>query len=98
MRSLARSLVRHGKIKTTATRAKAIRPFIEKMVTRWKKSNIQAARLTRHSLSEGSASERKHVKDFFSRYALRDGGYTRITKLPRRSSDGSSMAVIEFIK
>jgi len=96
MRSLAVSLVRDEKIKTTETKAKALRPYIEKLVTKARNKDLASRRLVVSRL--GSPEEgKKLVEDIAPRYAERAGGYTRITKLTPREGDASSMAIIEFV-
>ncbi len=96
LNSLARSLVLHEKIETTEPKAKEIRPFVEKMVTSGKKGTVAA----RRSLSTliGKNAAKKMVDDLSKKYEKRTGGYIRITKTGRRISDGSKMAIIEFVK
>ncbi len=96
LRSLARSLVRHGQIKTTTAKAKELRPLVEKLVTQSKKDNLASARLVRSRLG-GALETKKLVKEIAPRYAERSGGYTRIVKLPNRTSDGSAMSIIQFV-
>ncbi len=96
LRSLARSLIERGHITTTEAKAKELRPFIEKLVTKGKKDTVSAHRLlTARLLSKTGA--KKLITDVSSKYQKRNGGYTRITKFPRRSGDASPMARIEFI-
>ncbi len=95
MKSLALSLILKGKIKTTDAKARSLRPFVEKMVTKGKKETLASRR---ELVSEvGALGANKIVKDLSHKYADRKGGYTRITKLQARLSDGSLMAVIEFV-
>lgn len=95
IRSLAVSLVRDGKIQTTEEKAKALRPFIERLVTNGKKQNLAARRGIIKIV--GTDSARKILSTISPKYATRNGGYTRITKLVRRESDGAKQAVIEFV-
>ncbi|MDQ3089911.1 MAG: 50S ribosomal protein L17 [bacterium] len=95
MRSLAYSLVIKGKIKTTEAKAKELRPFVEKLVTMGKKDTL-ASRRTLDS-RVGPEAAKKIATSLSKTYMDRAGGYTRITKLVRRPSDGSKMAVIEFV-
>ncbi len=95
LKSLALSLVLHGKITTTDAKARELRPYAEKMVTQGRSDTVTARRLL--SAKIGLPGTLKLIKDISPRYAKRAGGYTRITKLPRRKSDGSLMAVIEFV-
>lgn len=96
LRSLARSLIKHGKIKTTEAKAKALRPLVEKMVTRARTGGLSNRRLLISRLG-AEAEVKKLLDEIGPRYTDRLGGYTRITKLPPRTSDGSPEAVIEFV-
>lgn len=96
LRSLAVNLIARGKIKTTTARAKELRPLIEKMVTRARTGDLTARRLLLARLGRPEAM-RKLITDVAPRYLTRTGGYTRITKLPARLSDGSPQALIEFV-
>lgn len=95
LKSLAVSLVEKGKIKTTEAKAKELRPFIEKLITLGKDESLAKRReiVSRVGVPSGN----KIVKNISPKYKDRNGGYTRITKLPARLSDGSLMAVIEFV-
>jgi|SRR5579872_2555970 len=95
MKSLAYSLILKEKIKTTDAKARELRPFAEKMITLAKKNNMASRRILVSRV--GSEAARKLMKDLSPRFANRSGGYTRITKLPARPSDGSLMAVIEIV-
>lgn len=93
--SLARSLVLHQKIETTEPKAKALRPFVEKLVTKAKLNNVAVKRDLRTKVG-GDAT--KVLTDTLSKkYEDRKGGYLRITKTKTRVSDGSKMAIIEFV-
>ena len=95
LRSLAQALVIREKIKTTEAKAKELRPFVEKLVTRSKTNNIVTKRFLNTEVGlEGS----KKLTDVLGpKFKTRTGGYTRITKLPKRVSDGSAMSQIEFV-
>lgn len=95
MKSLALSLVVNGKIKTTDAKARELRPMVEKMVTESKKGTVASRRSLVSKI--GSIGADKLANDLSAKYKNRAGGYTRITKLPARLSDGSLMAVIEFV-
>ncbi len=97
MRSLALNLIEHGRIETTQTRAKALRPYVEKMVTIAKKGDLAAVRLLVARLGGQESAAQKLVQDIAPRYADRNGGYTRILKLQHRKSDATAMALIEFV-
>ena len=96
MRSLARNLIAKEKIKTTEARAKELRPFIEKMVTKGRIGTLASRRgiISTLGTEEGV---KKLCDDISPRYKDRNGGYTRIIKLPRRPGDASKMAIIEFV-
>lgn len=100
MRSLLVALITEEKIKTTETKAKALRPIVEKMVTRAKTDTLHSRRIILSRLSNNDTLMTKLFSEIAPRYMERDGGYTRITKVASRSAlaDASSMAVIEFVK
>lgn len=97
LRSLARSLVMHERISTTEAKAKALRPFVERLVTYAKENTLASRRRTKTRLGDDSA-----VKKLFDsigpRYATRSGGYTRVVKRTKRgSSDARKLAYIAFV-
>jgi len=94
--SLARSLVLHQKIETTEPKAKELRPFVEKLITKGKLQTVAARRSINEKI--GPKATKILVDTLAKEYADRKGGFTRITKSKRRLSDGSKMAIIEFIK
>ncbi|MDO8521364.1 MAG: 50S ribosomal protein L17 [bacterium] len=93
------ALITHKKITTTETRAKALRGKIEKLVTRARRGALADQRLLLSRLLNNKAIVQKLMKDIAPKYKERKGGYTRITKLGRRSGkgDASALATIEFI-
>src|SRR3989344_1341793 len=95
LRSLAYSLALKGKIKTTEPKAKELRPYMEKLVTLGKKETLAARRLLESRV--GKEAAKKIVTDLSPAYKGRAGGYTRITKMVRRASDGAPMAYIELV-
>ena len=94
---LALSLIAHGQITTTEAKAKELRPFMEKLVTKSKDGTLASQRLVVSRLSNKSDEVKKLFDEIVPKYKDRDGGYTRIVKMPARLSDGSPMAVIEFV-
>lgn len=98
LNSLARNLIIKEKIKTTEPKAKELRPFVEKLVTRAKKGDMATKRLLKARLSSRGGEIKKLFEVLAKRYSDRNGGYTRIFKMGARKSDGAKMAVIEFIK
>lgn len=97
IRSLAVALLTHESIKTTEARAKELRPYIEKLITLGKSGTIEARRVIRARLGNQESLANKMVDTLSPRYKDREGGYTRITKLPHRKGDASPMAIIEFV-
>lgn len=95
MKSLALALVLEGKIKTTDAKARELRPFVEKMITTGRLGTVASRRNLVSQI--GSIGALKITKDISPKYADRKGGYTRITKLPARLSDGSLMAIVELV-
>jgi len=98
LRSLAISLVKHGKIKTTEAKAKELRPFIEKLVTKAKAGDLSSRRILSSRLGSGGVdATKKLVDEIAPKYKEREGGYTRVVKMTQRGGDGSSVAQIEFV-
>lgn len=95
--NLATSLFQHGRIKTTETKAKRLRPFAEKMITLGKRGDLHARRQVMRTIHDKSV-----VHELFTaigpRFENRQGGYTRITKLGPRKGDNAPMAVIELVE
>lgn len=97
MNSLALNLIVREKIKTTLPKAKELRPFIEKLVTRAKKGDVATRRTVIASLSGRSREVKKLFEVIAPKYADKKGGYTRVVKLGVRVADGAPMAIIEFV-
>ncbi|MFA6459446.1 MAG: 50S ribosomal protein L17 [Candidatus Paceibacterota bacterium] len=97
LRSLARNLIRDSRIQTTLPKAKELRPFVEKLVTKAKSNTIATRRLLSARL-HGAPEVKKLVDEIGPKYATRKGGYTRIIRMPTRELDGSAMALIEFVE
>lgn len=91
MKSLAVNLIMKGKIKTTLARAKELKSVVERYVTYGKKTSPEVRKFL------PNAAANKLVKDIAPKYKERSGGYTRIIKLPPRSSDAAKVAIIEWI-
>jgi large subunit ribosomal protein L17 len=94
--NLTCSLIEHRRIRTTLAKAKALRPYAEKLVTLGKRGTLHARRTALSSLRH-----KDMVKKLFEEIAVaskdRVGGYTRITKLGQRRSDSAPMAYIEWV-
>ncbi len=95
--NLALSLFDHERIKTTEAKAKLLRPFAEKLITKAKKGSIHDRRQVL-SVIEDRAIVHKLFDDIGPRFSGRNGGYTRILKLGPRNGDGAPMALIELVE
>ncbi len=97
LKGLAASLITHERILTTEAKAKELRPRIEKMITKAKTPTLANRRNLLAGFYNNNEIVEKLMTTVAPRYTERAGGYTRITKLVSRKSDGASMAVIELI-
>jgi len=86
-----------GKMETTVTRAKEIRPLAEKMITLGKKSDLAAYRRAMSFITREDVCN-KLFKDIAPSYTARDGGYTRIVRTGIRRGDAAETAIIELVK
>lgn len=99
MVSLARSLILHDKIQTTEAKAKALRPFIEKLITKSKDGSMAVRGLISSRLGGSAVATKKLFDTITPKYKERKGGYTRVTKLgTTRVGDSAKEAIIEFVK
>jgi len=96
LKSLAANLILKGKIKTTEARAKDVRVLTERLISQAKKENLSGQRAVISSLPMSAA--KKLIKEISPCLKGRKGGYTRLTKLGRRLSDGASVVYIELLK
>ncbi len=96
LNNMATSLFKHGKITTTETRAKRLRPVAERLITFAKRGDLASRRRVMQSVLDKSV-----VHELFTVIAPqvndRQGGYTRVTKLGFRKGDNAPMAVIELV-
>ena len=95
-KSLMSSLVLHEKIETSEAKAKAIRPEIEKLVTKAKKGGNSAKLVLEKSLSRPAFE--KMVKEIGPRFSKRQGGYVRLIKIGRRFGDDAPAVIIEWVE
>lgn len=95
IKHLANALILNNKIQTTEVKAKSLRPFVEKLITKSKSNNLDAKRELYRIISKTAA--KKVIDTLGPKYKDRAGGYTRIMKLPPRLSDGAKIAIIEFV-
>lgn len=95
------SLIEHSRIQTTLAKAKAVRPFAEKLVTLAKTNTLHSRRTALALLQNNSTRTADAVKKLFTeigpRCATRNGGYTRIIKLGERKSDSAPIALLEWV-
>jgi len=96
LKILGRNLILKESIITTEARAKELKSFIEKKITKAKKQDLSAIKYLRKYFSEEVV--RKLVKEIAPFLKERKGGYTRIIKIGQRESDGARMVKIEIIK
>lgn len=96
VRNLATSLVEHGRIETTVNRAKALRMFVEPLITLGKKGDLAARRIAMQKLPN-KAVVHKLFDEIAPKFSERPGGYTRIIKTGYRQGDMAQMAIIEFV-
>ncbi len=85
-----------GRIRTTVTKAKAVRPLVDRLITKAKRGTLSDRRQVMAVLRDRDLTYWLFT-NVASRYEDRDGGYTRITKLPPRKGDGAEMAYIELV-
>ncbi|MCI8934241.1 MAG: 50S ribosomal protein L17 [Clostridiaceae bacterium] len=96
LRAMVTYLLENGKIETTVTRAKEVRPLAEKMITLGKKNTLAAKRQAFAFITK-EAVVKKTFDEIAPKYADRNGGYTRIIRIGPRRGDGAEMAIIELI-
>lgn len=97
LENLSNSLLKHEKIITTTAKAKALRPYIEKLITKAKKGGLHQRRIVFSKLGDRDMIG-KLFDDIALRFKTRNGGYTRIYKLHNRPGDASEMALIELVE
>ena len=94
--NMAAALIKHEQIVTTLTKAKDLRPVVEKLITLGKRGDMHARRLAMSKLRD-EAMVKKLFDVLGKRYGDRNGGYTRVLKAGFRYGDNAPMAVIEFV-
>lgn len=96
LRSITTALLKNGRIETTEPKAKELTSIVEKMITLSKKGDLNSRRIAAAYLMDDSV-----VKDLFDKtgkkYADRQGGYTRVTKIGNRRGDAALMVVVEMV-
>lgn len=96
LRGLTTSLILHERIETTVTKAKAVRPQVDRVITLAKRDTLHARRQAAAYLYEPRAVQ-KLFDSIGPRFADRAGGYTRIVRLGPRQGDGAETAVLELL-
>jgi large subunit ribosomal protein L17 len=94
--NLAGSLITHGRIETTEAKAKAVKPYAEKLITLGRRGDLHARRLAMAELRSNDVVH-KLFSEVAPRFTERPGGYTRIVKLGPRQGDAASMALLELV-
>ena len=96
LRNLAVSLIQEEAIVTTEAKAKELRPFVERLITKAKSGTLHDRRLAMRHVRKREVAD-KLFTDLGQRFAKRRGGYTRILKTGHRKGDGADMARIELV-
>jgi len=97
MANLAASLFAAEAIETTEAKAKALRPYAEKLISKAKKGGLHQHRQIVAKLNGDQEMAQKLVDEIGPRYEDRPGGYTRILKIGSRKGDNAPMALIELV-
>jgi len=96
MKNLATSLIEQERIITTEAKAKALRPYAERLITLGKRDTLHARRQAMRWI-HGQPVAKKLFEELAPRYTARAGGYTRIVKVGARAGDAAPMAMIQFL-
>ncbi len=96
LRQLTTDLLNNGKLETTFYRAKEVQPVVEKMITLGKKGDLAAYRRALAYITKEDVAY-KLFKEIAPKYADRNGGYTRVTRIGVRRGDAAEMAIIELV-
>lgn len=96
--SQVKDVINNERIVTTETRAKETRKFVDKMITYGKDGSLVARRKALAFLHNDAKTVDKIFNDLATRYATRNGGYTRILKLDERKGDDALMVVLELVE
>ena len=94
--NMTAQLIEHERVTTTHAKAREVRPYAEKIITKARRGDLHARRMVLAKIGDNDAVT-KLFDEVAPRYADRPGGYTRITKLGPRRGDGAEMAVIELV-
>ncbi|WP_456479188.1 50S ribosomal protein L17 [Nautilia sp.] len=100
LKNLACDLIENEKIETTVAKAKELRKYIEKLITKSKNADFNTHRLVYSKLGSNArakAATRKLIEEIAPKFENRKGGYTRIVKTRFRRGDAAEMCIIEFV-
>jgi large subunit ribosomal protein L17 len=95
-RAQATALLREGRIQTTLTKAKELRPYVEKLITTAKGGDLHSRRIVARDIQDNDVL-RKLFSEIAPKYQERPGGYCRILKIGVRRGDAVTMALIELV-
>lgn len=95
-KGLVTSVIEHERVVTTVTKAKAVQPLVEKMITLAKRDSLHTRRQAAAFL-ETPAAVQKLFDKLGTRFGQRNGGYTRVVRLGWRKGDGAEQAIIELV-
>jgi len=95
-RGLVTSIIEHERVVTTVTKAKAVKPLVDKMITLAKRDTLHSRRQAAAFL-ETPDSLKKLFDKLGTRFGQRNGGYTRVVRLGWRKGDGAEQAIIELV-
>jgi large subunit ribosomal protein L17 len=96
IKNLITSVIEHERVVTTVTKAKAIQPLVDKMITLAKRDTLHTRRQAAAVL-ETPAAVQKLFDKLGTRFGQRNGGYTRVVRLGWRKGDGAEQAIIELV-
>jgi large subunit ribosomal protein L17 len=96
LRNLTTSVIEHERVITTVPKAKAVRPWVEKMITLAKEDTLHSRRQAA-AILRTPQSVQKLFDTLGTRFGQRNGGYTRITKLGPRKGDGAEQVMLELV-
>jgi len=95
--NLSKEVIEHERITTSETKAKAVKPELEKLITLAKRGDLHARQQALSALGQDKFAVYKLFEEVAPRYTERNGGYTRILKLGPRKSDSTEMVLLELV-
>ena len=97
LRNLAQSLFEHERVQTTEAKAKMLRPYAERLITKAKRGGVHERRQVLSDIHDRDVVH-KLFADIAPRFPRRNGGYTRVVKIGPRGGDGAPMALVELVQ